>query len=265
VYHGEVGLPSAPAGKTGPVIAVLTDTGCDLALGTLQRAGIAAVPLHLEAGARATRENPPAGNSAGLEAEIERHLRVFDGVLAVASPWSEGAQRPRVSHIRSGMIGAPLGELTLLAGQLARDGRGLASTADTVTEVAGAALALYALASAEPLQRFGDSLPLAFRVPSLGATRPIVSLRDSRIDAVSRVRPESAWQAMASALAEHFGRAPVRLAVTVPAGKAAMSDAAREEIRKAGLRVKRGRVYAASAALAAITGDDPLGLCAIPD
>ncbi|HWG84068.1 MAG TPA: hypothetical protein VNT60_01200 [Deinococcales bacterium] len=229
------------------MIGVVTDAACDLTPATLSRLGIGVLP-------RGGAEDAALSD----ERVLSDWLQVFDGlvVLPARERTAGSLAERRVRLLGPSAPGGLLGELTMLAADLAREGLGLQDLENELRAADAAGHSLYWREGPPPARGLLPlSRPGASNVVAVGALGKLLPARSRSADP---------WDALALEVAARVGKQKVRLAVTIPPGSTAESERAREAVRSAGLRVKRGRVYLPGPEVTALIGTAARGLAVLP-
>jgi len=159
------------------------------------------VAARIRAGHRLTTSQPPAEDFAavfrdlaadGARAVVAVHLSgALSGTVDAASAAGQRAMLP-VRAVDSRAVAMALGYAAREAARCAADGQDAAHVAERALQVAGSAETLFLVDSLEHLRRGGRlSGPAAALGTALGV-RPILAVRDGRIELAQRVRTRRA-------------------------------------------------------------------------
>ncbi|MVN88678.1 DegV family EDD domain-containing protein [Deinococcus sp. HMF7620] len=278
------------------MIAVVTDSTCDLHPDNARQLGIQIVPLHItmegrtlldwveidpdavydhmRAGGAATTTPVPAATFADVYRDL---LKTHDSVLSLhlsghlsetfkhaqqaAASLGEGG---RVLVVDSKVAGAPLADMAMAASAKAQEGADL-KTAAAAAQAAGESLyAEMSVASLEYLRRGGRiSRAQAFFGNMLGV-RPILEFDDGRLKAARRAKVDQAAGDMLASLKARFGDTPVSATVMHAGRDTARINALRSAMMASGLNVQKGRVQLMGPVIGAHVGPGTFGFSAVP-
>jgi len=200
-------------------VAIVTDSTAYLPLAVVAREGIRVVPLHVVVGgvqycegvdvstaavAAALRRFTPVSTSRpapqsfleayeqlardGAEAIVSVHLSAdMSGTVDAASLAAGQAPVP-VEVVDSRSLGMAMGFAVVSAAQAARGGAGAPAVADVARSRALAATALFYVDTLEHLRRGGRIGAASALLGSALAIKPLLALRDGRIEPVEKVR-----------------------------------------------------------------------------
>lgn len=280
----------------GTMLAVVTDSTCDLAPEMARQLGLHVVPLRVLLGGRtlldwqevdpdAVYDHQRSGGQVGTEpapqAAFERVYRellaTHDAVLslhisghlsATAAHARQAAQAlgagDRVQILDSGFASLPLAEAALAAREVIGRGGDLAAAKGAVAGVQSGLLAEFTVPTLEYLRRGGRLSRTQEVIGNMLGVRPVLRFDAGRLKPVRRVRAAQATGDILAQLEAQFGREPV--AVTI--GHAGRDPARIAELRSAvqasRLNVARGRMQLLGPVIGAHVGPGTYGLMARP-
>ncbi|PTA69801.1 DegV family protein [Deinococcus arcticus] len=278
------------------MIAVVTDSTCDLHPDQARGLGIHVVPLqitmqgrtlldwqeidpdavydHMRAGGEATTTPVPATTFADLYRTL---LKTHDSVLSVhlsgqlsetfkhaqqaAASLGEGG---RVLVVDTEVAGAPLAEIAMAASAAAQEGADLKTAAARAQAVGQSLYAEMSVASLEYLRRGGRiSRAQAFFGNMLGV-RPILEFDQGKLKAARRAKVDQAAGDMLASLKARFGDTPVSATIMHAGRDSARISALRSAMAASGLNVQKGRVQLMGPVIGAHVGPGTFGFLAVP-
>ena len=277
------------------MIAVLTDSTCDLGPVQLGQLGVSVLPLSVQIGGHSYRDwediDPdilfdqmqegaqPSTSPPGVEAfsaAYRRLLAVYDHVLSVhlsgelsetvAQARAAAAElgRERVTVIDTGFATAPQGELVMLAARLAREGHGAQAIAARLEALRAQLFAEFSVESLEYLRRDGRLSRSGELLGHLLRLRPVLRFEAGRIVADRRVRAGGATADMIARLEERYGTAPIHVAVAHAGRDRERTDEVRKALEGSRLQIRSGRIQLIGAVIGAHVGPGTVGLVAYP-
>lgn len=277
------------------MIAVLTDSTCDLGPAQLAALGVTALPLTVRVAGHDYRDwediDPdvlfgqmqdgaqPSTSPPGVDAfkaAYQRLLGVYDHVLSIhlssqlsetlaqARVAAQTAGAGRVTVIDSGFATAPQAELVMLAARLAASGLGAEEVAARVKALAGQLYAEFTVDSLEYLRRGGRLSRAGELLGNLLNLRPVLRFEGGRIVADRRVRGKTSVADMIARLEERFGQSPVNVAVAHAGRDRERIDRVRQALEASRLQIKSGRIQLIGAVVGAHVGPGTVGLLAYP-
>ncbi|KEF35396.1 fatty acid-binding protein DegV [Deinococcus sp. RL] len=278
------------------MLAVVTDSTCDLAPDAARQLGLHLVPLrvlmngrtlldwqevdpdavydHQRAGGQVSTEPAP---QAAFEQVYRELLATHDAILslhisghlsATVTHARQAAQalgaEGRIHILDSGFASIPLAEAVLAAREALDRGGDLAAAKQAVAAVQAEQLAEFTVPTLEYLRRGGRLSRAQEFIGNMLGVRPVLRFDAGRLKPVRRVRGAQATGDILAQLEAHFGREPV--AVTI--GHAGRDPARIAELRGAvqasRLNVVRGRLQLLGPVIGAHVGPGTYGLMARP-
>lgn len=278
------------------MIAVLTDSTCDLPPAALRDLGIHMLPLGVQLGGRRLRdwtEIQPAQVFQSLEREVrvstapiddstfrQRYqtlLDHYDGVVSIhiSSGISQTVQHARQAvqalsaADRIQVIDSRVSSVLLASAVLAAQKRATrGGTLDEVTQAAHRTLDTqygeFTVPTLEYLRRGGRINPVQYAVGNLLGVRPVVAFEAGQLKALRRVKPEQAAQDILQTLSERFGWQPVSVAVGLAGHNPQHLARLREQMKRSGLNIRAGRTQQIGAVIGAHTGPGMFAFVAEP-
>lgn len=277
------------------MIAVLTDSTCDLGPAQLATLGVTALPLtvtvadhdyrdwedidpdvlfaQMADGARPTT-SPPGVDA--FKAAYQRLLGVYDHVLSLhlsgqlsetvaqAQAAARAVGGGRVTVIDTGVATAPQAELVMLAARLAASGLGAEDITARVNALAGQLYSEFSVDSLEFLRRSGRLSRTSELVGNLLNLRPVLHFEAGRIVADRRVRGRTSVADMVARLEQRFGQTPVNVAVAHAGRDRDRIDRVRKALEASRLQIRSGRIQLIGAVIGAHVGPGTVGLLAYP-
>lgn len=278
------------------MLAVVTDSTCDLPPETARGLGLRVVPLRVLLGGRTfldgqdldpeavydhqrrggTVTTAPAPQDA-FEALYRELLATHAGVVSVhLSGELSGTVRHaqaaadalnaggRVCVIDSGLASLPLAEAAIAARDAVWKGGDAEAARDAVRQVGEETLAEFTVPTLEYLRRGGRLSRAGELVGNVLGLRPVLRFDGGRLRAVRRVKAEAALRDILAGLEERFGDEPVSVTV----GHAGRDPIRLTELRAAlgasRLNVARGRLQLLGPAIGAHVGPGTYGVMARP-
>lgn len=276
------------------MIALVTDSTCDLGLAQLSQLGVTVVPLRVQMegkqwldweeldpdqlyaqmlqGVLATTTPPTA---ADFTAVYRKLLGVYDevvsihlssGISATVTHARQAAQQlgaaERVHVFDSGFATAPLAELVLAASRAVERGWSAADTLSELERLRAGMLVEFTVTELEYLRRGGRlSRARAFLGNVLGV-RPILTFEEGRIVPKRNVRGKNAMDDMIARLEEHFGNQAVNVVIAHAGRDRERIDDLRRALETSKLVIRSGRIQLIGAVVGAYTGPGAYGLVA---
>ncbi|EYB67707.1 degV family protein [Deinococcus phoenicis] len=278
------------------MIAVVTDSTCDLHPDTARAFGLHVVPLHVLLGGRSFLDwqdlDPDAvydhqrgggdvttqpASQAAFEDLYRELLATHDGIVSIhlsahLSATAEHARQAalalkagdRVQVVDSGLASLGLAETVIAARETVQAGGDLQAALKTVRTLQAELLAEFTMPSLEYLRRGGRLSRTQEVLGNMLGMRPVLRFEEGRLRAVRRVRASGALRDILGQLEAQFGRDPV--AVTI--GHAGRDPGRIAELKTAmkasNLNVARGRVQLLGPVIGAHVGPGTYGLLARP-
>lgn len=278
------------------MIAVLTDSTCDLHPDSAAQLGINIIPLQVSMQQRtfsdwqdidpdAVYDHMRAGGSAStspvsvaaFEQRYRELLSTHDAVISlhISGKLSETVRHAQQAAQQLGEAGriqvvdtevacGPLAELALVARDQVTAGRELHQVARAVLEARNSMYAELSVATLDYLRRSGRvSRAQAFLGGMLGV-RPVLTFERGELKATRRAKVDQAAGDMLGSLKERFGNTPLSVTIMHAGRDTARINALRTAMVGSGLNVQRGRVQLMGPVIGAHVGPGTYGFNAIP-
>ncbi|AWT35765.1 hypothetical protein GCM10008956_05210 [Deinococcus arenae] len=278
------------------MIAVLTDSTCDLHPDSAKQLGINIIPLQVSLQQRtlldwqeidpdAVYDHMRAGGSASttpvsVAAFAERYrdlLTSHDAVISlhISGKLSETVRHAQQAAIQLGEAGriqvidtevasGPLAELAIVARDQITAGRELHQVTRAVLEARNSMYAELSVATLDYLRRSGRvSRAQAFLGGMLGV-RPILTFERGELKATRRAKVDQAAGDMLGSLKQRFGTTPLSVTIMHAGRDTVRINALRAAMSASGLNVQRGRVQLMGPVIGAHVGPGTYGFNAIP-
>ncbi len=277
------------------MIAVLTDSTCDLGPVQIGSLGVTALPLTVQIQGHAYRDwediDPdilfdqmqggaqPSTQPPGVEAfsaAYRRLLGVYDHVVSLhlSGLLSDTVQQARqaadevgggrVTVIDTNFATAPQGELVMLAARLAREGRSASEITARVEHLRQQLHAEFSVDSLEFLRRGGRLSRASEVLGNLLNLRPVLRFEGGRIVPDRRVRANAVIADMITRLEERYGTTPIHVAVAHAGRDRDRIDRVRKALEGSRLQIRSGRIQLIGAVIGAHVGPGTIGLVAYP-
>lgn len=278
------------------MIAIVTDSTCDLGPAQLAQLGVNVVPLHIRLGGAqhldwvdidpdalyARMQQGQIAETAPPSAEefkrlYARLLGIYDEVISIHL--SEGISETalharqaaaelkadgRVRVLDSGYATAPLAELVLLAARLAAAGTPASEIIARVQRLRGLLRAEFTVPSLEYLRRGGRLSRTGELIGNLLNIRPILTFDGGKIVADRRVRGSGAMQDMIGRLESHFGSTPISVTIAHAGRDRERIEVLRKMLDASKLVIRQGRIQLIGAVVGAHVGPGTFGLMGHP-
>jgi len=278
------------------MIAVLTDSTCDLHPDSAAQLGINIIPLQVSMQQRTFSDwqdiDPDAvydhmravGSAstspvsvAAFEQRYRELLSTHDAVISlhISGKLSETVRHAQQAAQQLGEAGriqvvdtevacGPLAELALVARDQVTAGRELHQVARAVLEARNSMYAELSVATLDYLRRSGRvSRAQAFLGGMLGV-RPVLTFERGELKATRRAKVDQAAGDMLGSLKERFGNTPLSVTIMHAGRDTARINALRTAMVGSGLNVQRGRVQLMGPVIGAHVGPGTYGFNAIP-
>ncbi|PYE54928.1 DegV family protein [Deinococcus yavapaiensis] len=278
------------------MIAIVTDSTCDLGLAQLSQLGVTVIPLRvhlggkqwldweeldpdslytqMKSGAVATTSPPPVAEFAAV---YRRLLAVYDEVVSLhlSSKVSETYAHARdavetldlhsrVQVVDSGLATAPLGELVLAAARLAASG---ARSIEVLAELRTLQESLHVEFTVESLEYLRRGGRLSYARAFLGnllGVRPVLTFDNGLIVPTRTVRGRDVMDDMVARLEERFASQPIGLVIAYAGRDRERIDALRRSLEGSKLVIRHGRIQLIGAVVGAYAGPGAYGVAAYP-
>ncbi|ADV67650.1 DegV family protein [Deinococcus maricopensis] len=278
------------------MIAVVTDSTCDLSPAQLQEQGVTVVPLHvqvgdqqfldwveldpddlyrrMEQGQSASTRPPSAETFADIYRQLlTTHQHVVS--LHISAQLSETLQHARqaaqhlgaedrITIIDSGVTTAPLAELVLRAAHTARTTENPRDVVTAVTRARSRMHAEFTVTDLEYLRRGGRLSRAGEFMANLLNIRPVLTFDDGRIVPARRVRGKGATQDMIARMTERFGNTPINVTIAIAGRDKDRINELRLALSNSSLNIAQGRVQLIGAVTGAHVGPGTYGFQAVP-
>ncbi|MXV19033.1 DegV family protein [Deinococcus xianganensis] len=278
------------------MIAVLTDSTCDLHPDSAAQLGINIIPLQVSMQQRtfsdwqdidpdAVYDHMRAGGSAttapvsvaAFETRYRELLSTHDAVISLhlSGKLSETVRHAQQAAQQLGEAGriqvidtevacGPLAELALVARDQVTAGLELHQVARAVLEARNSMYAELSVATLDYLRRSGRvSRAQAFLGGMLGV-RPVLTFDRGELKATRRAKVDQAAGDMLGSLKERFGNTPLSVTIMHAGRDTGRINALRTAMVGSGLNVQRGRVQLMGPVIGAHVGPGTYGFNAIP-
>ncbi|BBN94730.1 DegV family protein [Deinococcus grandis] len=278
------------------MIAVLTDSTCDLHPDSAAQLGINIIPLQVSMQQRtfsdwqdidpdAVYDHMRAGGSASTspvsvaafeqryrellsthDAVISLHLsgKLSDTVRHAQQAAQQLGEAGRIQVIDTEVACGPLAELALVARDQVTAGLELHQVARAVLEARNSMYAELSVATLDYLRRSGRvSRAQAFLGGMLGV-RPVLTFERGELKATRRAKVDQAAGDMLGSLKERFGNTPLSVTIMHAGRDTGRINALRTAMVGSGLNVQRGRVQLMGPVIGAHVGPGTYGFNAIP-
>lgn len=278
------------------MIAVLTDSTCDLHPDSAAQLGINIIPLQVSMQQRtfadwqdidpdAVYDHMRAGGSAStspvsvaaFEQRYRELLSTHDAVISlhISGKLSETVRHAQQAAQQLGEAGriqvidtevacGPLAELALVARDQVTAGLELHQVARAVLEARNSMYAELSVATLDYLRRSGRvSRAQAFLGGMLGV-RPVLTFERGELKATRRAKVDQAAGDMLGSLKERFGNTPLSVTIMHAGRDTGRINALRTAMVGSGLNVQRGRVQLMGPVIGAHVGPGTYGFNAIP-
>ncbi|MFC3834895.1 MULTISPECIES: DegV family protein [Deinococcus] len=278
------------------MIALLTDSTCDLPPEHARQLGIHVVPLTVHLRERrlydwqdidpdAVYDHMKTGGMATtapveVEAFTRRYrdlLRTHDEVVSIhlSGKLSDTVNRARhaaqtlgVAHrvhvIDSGLASTPLAEAVLAAQRTVVAGGHAQDVNRVIEDMRSSMSAEFSVATMEYLRRGGRIGRAQELVANMLGVRPILQFSDGELKAVRRIKADVAPQDMLDKLRERFGREPISVTIAHAGRDTGRITALRTAVGSSGLNVRKGRVQLIGPVIGAHVGPGTYGFMACP-
>ncbi|WP_245588479.1 DegV family protein [Deinococcus pimensis] len=278
------------------MLAIVTDSTCDLGPAQLAQLGVTVVPLRVQMDGRfwldweeldpdalysRMREGVFATTTPPDEQDFltvyRRLLATHDAVLSLhlSSGISETVAHARAAAERlgvgdrvrvfdSGFATAPLGELVMTAARLAASGASAGDILGTLERLKASMRVEFTVNDLEYLRRGGRLSRVGAFFGNLLGVRPILTFENGRIVADRRVRGRTAMDDMIGKLEDHFGTRPVQVTIAYAGRDRDRIEELRRALEASRLDIRRGRIQLIGAVVGAYTGPGAYGMVAFP-
>lgn len=278
------------------MIAVLTDSTCDLHPDSAQQMGIRIVPLqvtmqertmldwleidpdavydHMRTGGAAT--TAPVSVSAFAE-QYRQLLKTHDAVLSLhlsgkLSETVRNAQEAaqalgetsRIHVLDTEVAGGPLAELAMVARTHLNSSEDLQGATKAVLDARDRMYSEMSVASLEYLRRSGRIGRAQALLGNMLNLRPILAFDRGELKATRRVKVDQAATDMLDSIKGRLGNAPVSVTIMHAGRDTVRINALRTAMAASGLNVQRGRVQLMGPVIGAHVGPGTYGFTALP-
>ena len=278
------------------MLALVTDSTCDLPRDTLRDLGLEVLPLHLQLGDRpyldwedidpdAVYDHQRAGGTvatapvtqAAFEARyrelLETHTQVLSvhlsGHLSATVEHARAAAQAigagdRIQVLDSRMASFPMAEALMQAREVIRSGGDLGAAADEIRKVRESMLVEMTVPTLEYLRRGGRISRAQALIGNVLGVRPVLRFDDGRLSPVRRVRASQATRDILGQLEQKFGREPVAVTIGHAGRDTARIAELQAAVKASGLNVARGRLQLMGPVIGAHVGPGTYGIMARP-
>lgn len=278
------------------MIAIVTDSTCDLGPAQLSQLGVTVIPLRvhiggkqwldwdeldpdalytqMKAGVVATTSPPPVADFATT---YRRLLNVYDEVVSlhlssgVSETYAHARDavetldlQSRVHVVDTGLATAPLGEIVMTAARLATSGARASEILNEVRALQEGLHVEFTVESLEYLRRGGRlSYARAFLGNLLGM-RPVLTFDGGKIVPARTVRGRGVMDDMVARLEERFASQPIGIVIAYGGRDRDRIDTLRRALEGSKLVIRHGRIQLIGAVVGAYTGPGAFGVAAYP-
>ncbi|MGM9319613.1 DegV family protein [Deinococcus aquaticus] len=278
------------------MIAVVTDSTCDLHPDSARQLGIQVIPLqvrmndrtlldwqeidpdavydHMRAGGSATTTPISADTFAARYRDL---LQTHDSILSVhiSGMLSETVRNARkaaetlgmtsrIQVVDSELASGPLAEAVMAARDAIWAGADLATAAQAVHTARTLMHSELSVASLEYLRRSGRIGRAQAFIGNILSVRPILNFEHGELKAVRRAKVDQATGEMLTSLRDRFGTKPLSVTIMHAGRDTARINALRDAMTTSGLNVQKGRVQLMGPVIGAHVGPGTYGFTAIP-
>lgn len=278
------------------MIAVLTDSTCDIHPDSARKLGVHVIPLtvcmrdrnlldweeidpeavyeHMRSGGTATTAPVDVSAFANKYREL---LATHEHVVSIhlSGKLSETVNRAReaaraidqerrIHVIDSQLASTPLAEAVLAARDAVWRGGDHTAAREAVETVRSQIHAEFSVASLEYLRRGGRIGRAQALVGNMLGLRPILQFEEGELKAVRRIKADFAAKDMIDGLRTRFGHVPITVSVVHAGRDTGRLTALRNAIVSSGLNVKKGRVQLLGPVIGAHVGPGTYGFMARP-
>lgn len=278
------------------MLAVLTDSTCDLHPDTARQLGIHTVPLMVQLGSRslldwqdvdpdAVYDHLRAGGSVSTQPVtadafeavyrdlLESHQQLLS--IHISGQLSEtvnaaraAAQRlgalDRIHIVDSGLASAPLAEAVIAAREAVQAGGDAETARQAVDTVRRDLHAEFTVPSLEYLRRGGRIGRAQEFFGNVLGMRPVLAFVGGELKAVRRVKAAAATQDLLGKLKERYGTTPLSVTIAHAGRDPARIAELRAAMTASGLNVTKGRVQLMGPVVGAHVGPGTYGFMARP-
>ncbi|MBX8464588.1 MULTISPECIES: DegV family protein [unclassified Deinococcus] len=278
------------------MIAVVTDSTCDLHPDSARQLGIHVVPLqvhmrdrtlldwqevdpdavydHLRAGGTVTTSPVPADTFAARYREllathdqvISIHLsgKLSETVRHARQAAESTGESSRIHVLDSELACGPLAEVVMAARDAVQAGADLQAAAQAVHVTRNRIHSELSVATLDYLRRSGRIGRAQAFLGSVLGVRPILNFEAGQLKAVRRARVDQAAGDMLGNLRERFGTRPLSVTIMHAGRDTTRINALREAMTASGLNVQKGRVQLMGPVIGAHVGPGTYGFSALP-
>ncbi|THF88339.1 DegV family protein [Deinococcus sp. KSM4-11] len=278
------------------MIAILTDSTCDLPPEHARQLGIHIVPLTVNLRERSLFDwqdvDPDAvydhmktggmATTAPVETEVftakyHELLRTHDEVVSIhlSGKLSDTVARARqaaqdmdgghrIHVIDSGLASTPLAEAVMAAQHSVNAGGRPTDVTEAVERVRRTMSAEFSVPSLEYLRRGGRIGRAQEFMANMLGVRPILQFSDGELKAVRRIKADEAHHDMLEKLRERFGHEAISVTIAHAGRDTGRISALRTAVTSSGLNVRKGRVQLIGPVIGAHVGPGTFGFMACP-
>ncbi|NTY02288.1 DegV family protein [Deinococcus sp. JMULE3] len=278
------------------MIAVLTDSTCDLHPDSAQQLGINIIPLQVNMQERtlldwqdidpdAVYDHMRSGGSASTspvtvaafmekywelltthEAVVSLHIsgKLSDTVRHAQAAAQQLGETGRIHIIDTEVASGPLAELAMVARDQVSAGQELHQVARGVLEARNSLYAEFSVATLDYLRRSGRIGRAQALLGGVLGVRPILAFDRGELKANRRVKVDQAAGDMLGSLKDRFGTTPLSVTIMHAGRDTGRINALRTAMAGSGLNVQRGRVQLMGPVIGAHVGPGTFGFNALP-
>lgn len=278
------------------MLALVTDSTCDLPRETAQQLGLHVIPLGVQMEGRtfqdwqdidpdAVYDHQRAGGSvstqpapqAAFEARYRELLATHDQILSIhlsgqLSTTVEHARQAaqalnaggRIHVLDSQMASFPMAEAVMVAREAAQAREDLGAVLGAVNTMRQNLLVELTVPTLEYLRRGGRISRAQALIGNMLGVRPVLRFDEGRLAPVRRVRAAQATRDILAQLEERFGREPVAVTVGHAGRDPARMNELQAAVKASRLNVVRGRLQLMGPVIGAHVGPGTYGILARP-
>ncbi|PNY79996.1 DegV family protein [Deinococcus koreensis] len=278
------------------MIAVLTDSTCDLPPDSARQLGIHLLPLTVSLRERRMLDwqeiDPDAvydhmktgGMATTAPVEVEAFVRKYEELLQthdhVVSIHLSGKLSDTVRHaqqaarsldgrhrihvVDSELASTPLAEAVMAAQATVQRGGSHLDAVQAVQTVGEEMFAEFSVASLEYLRRGGRIGRAQEFMANMLGVRPILQFSHGELKAVRRIKADQASSDMLEQLRARFGHEPISVTIAHAGRDSGRINALRTAVASSGLNVRKGRVQLIGPVIGAHVGPGTYGFMACP-
>lgn len=278
------------------MLALVTDSTCDLPREAARDLQLHVVPLHVQFGGQSfldwqdidpdrVYDHQRAGGTvttapvtqAAFETRYRELLETHPQILSVhlsghLSTTVEHARQAaralnagdRIHVLDSHLASFPMAEVLMAAREAANAGGGMQEALTAIRTLSDSLLVELTVPTLEYLRRGGRISRAQALIGNMLGVRPVLRFDDGRLQPVRRVRASQAARDILAQLEERFGREPVAVTVAHAGRDPGRIAELQAYVKASGLNVARGRVQLMGPVIGAHVGPGTYGIMARP-